>query len=378
MTTPNAVPHIVIHGYYGAGNFGDDIILLSIVSALRKKMPDADITVLCRNIAPIPSSHMFRSVSRFDLDSIAPVIKKADLFICGGGGIFQDYSGFDFSDHFGPRKKGLNYYAVPIEMAYLLSKPIMFYAVGAGPLFSPVYKRYLKTVLGFADIITVRDQPSAALITNLNNKSNPVVTADPAVSFDRFDHTPIKKAYSRCAGICLRSWFFKDGERSAFIRFFSNLASHLAERYGYKVILFSFSKGRSDYDLLKAVHQNTKVDVVLHNENAALEQTIHLIRQLDFLVGMRLHSLIVATAHQIPALGIAYDDKVKRYLNQLNMQDCIITLNDVYTQDPKKVIGAFIHEKERIKKQLTHNIGLLKEKEKLNAAMAEDLLRRCI
>lgn len=48
------VRNIVIHGYYGAGNFGDDIILLSIIKSLRKIDPNVNITVLSRSVKAIP------------------------------------------------------------------------------------------------------------------------------------------------------------------------------------------------------------------------------------------------------------------------------------------------------------------------------------
>lgn len=77
--------NIVIHGYYGTGNFGDDIILLSMINSLRNIDPNINITVLSRNISQIPDSDSFNAVSRFDIKSTELAIRNADLFICGGG-----------------------------------------------------------------------------------------------------------------------------------------------------------------------------------------------------------------------------------------------------------------------------------------------------
>lgn len=373
----NAVPHVVIHGYYGAGNFGDDIILLSIIGSLLDREPDMDITVLSRNISPIPDNHRFHTVSRFDMASVAQAIQKADLFICGGGGIFQDYSGFGLADHFGSRTKSLDYYAPPIEAAYLLQKPIMLYAVGAGPLFSPIYRRYLKTILDWADVITTRDRASAALLKSINPGVNPIVTADPAVGYTQQPGHTVFGAGGKYAAICLRSWFFKDGERAGLIRCFSETADHLVERHGYHVVLLPFSNSKADRNLHEAVYQHMR-----NSGRAALADNLpardaaDVLRQAGLVVGMRLHSLIVATSNFIPALGIAYDDKVRHYMDSIGMQDYTLSLTDVRSSYLKEKTDALLGNRAQVAAQLGAAIPALIEREKENAALAAGLMRR--
>ncbi len=54
-----------------------------------------------------------------------------------------------------------------------------------------------------------------------------------------------------------------------------------------------------------------------NGENAMTceQQTVDLIRKLDFVIGMRLHSVIITTENNIPVIGISYDDKVSHYLD---------------------------------------------------------------
>ena len=369
--------HIVIHGYYGAGNFGDDIILLSIIKSLRNSDPNINITVLSRGVAPMPGNKNFQAVSRYNVKDVEMAIKKADLFICGGGGIFQDYSGFDMEDHFGARKKGLNFYSVPIEMAYLLNKPIMLYAIGAGPLFSPIYRRYLKTVLGWADLITVRDEESAALIETFGPKTKPIVTADPAVNYAvrlAVNNTGGNKKY---VGICLRSWFLKEEQQTKLIKSFANTADYLIQQYGYHIILFPFNISKGDYNLLKAVHENMKKQKpVLIKEKMPVKETVGMIPQMDFVVGMRLHSLVVGAANNVPSIGIAYDGKVSHFMSLLKMEDYMLSIADTNFHNLKAKIDALIENQSEIKSRLKKSVDKLKEKEKKNASMAIKLIRR--
>lgn len=374
--TQNAAPRIVIHGYYGAGNFGDDIILLSMIKSLRTAEPRADITVLSRGISPIPSPLPFHMVSRYDNGSVETAIKSADLLICGGGGIFQDYSGFRLEDHFGERVKGLDYYAVPMEMAYLLGKPVMLYAIGAGPLFGDAAKRYLKTVIGWTDVITTRDQPSADVIKRISPTAKPVVTADPAVGFALPAASAVlpvdRKKY---CGICLRNWLWKQGERSRFLSYTAQMANHLSERYGYTVVLFPFNKGKGDDNLLSEVHRLIKnKDAVVVKKSISMDEALGLLRQMKFVIGMRLHSAIVSTANLIPAMGIAYDQKVSNYFDLLDMKNCVISLSE--HQGPKERIDEFIKSLPNVRQQLKEKVMLLKEKESQNAKLAIKLLRR--
>ncbi len=65
------VKNIVIHGYYGAGNYGDDIILFSIINSLYRVEKDIKITVLSRGVHPIPkSNNPFEVISRYNFEEM--------------------------------------------------------------------------------------------------------------------------------------------------------------------------------------------------------------------------------------------------------------------------------------------------------------------
>lgn len=296
--------------------------------------------------------------------------------ICGGGGIFHDYSGFDLSDHFGAKRKGINYYTLPIEMAYLMIKPIILYAIGAGPLFNKMSIQHLKTVLNWVNLATVRDLQSAELLKKISPKSNIIATADPAVNYTQ-RNTPLAfTIQKKTVGICLRDWFpLSDAESQEFVKSFADVSDYLIKHYGYKILLFPYNLGSSDYNLLKRLYDRTKQkDSVILKKDLSMTQTVSVLKKLDFVIGMRLHSLVISLSNEIPAVGIAYDRKVSSFMDSLQLGNYIIDIKDVRFNTLKTKVDSLILYKSSYKSKLSKNIALLKEKEKQNASHAFKIL----
>src|SRR4029079_17135357 len=110
---------------------------------------------------------------------------------------------------------GLSFYVAPALLAAIYAKPLMLYAVGAGPLLSEHGRTYAKVAGDIASRITVRDQASQELFVSLGVSPEKItVTADPV-----FDFLPAPKLPSHDAvrqwksggpalAVCLRTWNF--------------------------------------------------------------------------------------------------------------------------------------------------------------------------
>ena len=81
---------IVISGYYGLGNSGDEALLKSIVNDLRKISPDVTVTALSGNAHLTEKKYNISTVGRFNFFSVYRELKKAKLLISGGGTLIQD------------------------------------------------------------------------------------------------------------------------------------------------------------------------------------------------------------------------------------------------------------------------------------------------
>ena len=82
--------NIVISGYYGFGNAGDEAMLNAIVDSIRDIEPTANITVISGNPSETSKKHNLQAVGTFAMFPIMSALMKADLLISGGGSLLQD------------------------------------------------------------------------------------------------------------------------------------------------------------------------------------------------------------------------------------------------------------------------------------------------
>ena len=105
---------IIISGYYGFNNAGDEAVLYSIINSLRKSNPEVGITVLSNKPELTAKAYNVEAVNRWKYLEIARAIRKSDLLISGGGSLLQDVTS----------KNGILYYLGIILMARMLGVSI--------------------------------------------------------------------------------------------------------------------------------------------------------------------------------------------------------------------------------------------------------------
>ncbi|HEY5572329.1 MAG TPA: hypothetical protein VIK64_04860 [Anaerolineales bacterium] len=79
---------IVIAGYYGFGNAGDEAILMAMIQELRALQPDLDLLVLSGDPQDTKKMHEVKAVSWTDLEGITQAVVTCDLVLrlCNIGG----------------------------------------------------------------------------------------------------------------------------------------------------------------------------------------------------------------------------------------------------------------------------------------------------
>lgn len=368
---------VVIHGYYGAGNFGDDIILHSIIKSLNKKIKGVKVTVLSRDMFPIPAYHYgFKVVSRYNFNEMKKAIKSADMLICGGGGILQDYSGFDMKSHFTNKKNGIDYYGVPIELAYLYKVPVMLYAIGAGPLFDEKSRLNVKTILNWVDAVTVRDEESLATLKEIDPKKKIIVTSDPALNYldESKNKSNSKKKYF---GICIRDWYFRKYQREAFVKSLASAADYNIKKYNRNLVIFSFCKSNADLKILQSLKNKIKhKDRVYIEKNVTIGGAMKTISNMDYVIGMRLHSLITATSINKPVIGISYDCKIDNYMKRIGLDEYVIPLEGISKEKIVSQIDNINKNLNRASRKMKSKIDSLKNQEKENIDIAMQVLMK--
>jgi polysaccharide pyruvyl transferase CsaB len=310
------VTRLVLSGYYGFGNVGDDAILAGILRAFREVREDASFTVISGKRLLTAQQFGVQAVSRGDVRGIWSSIGEADLLLSGGGSLLQDVTS----------SKSLVYYLGVLAMAKLQRKPAMIYAQGIGPITRPLSRHLLRQVVNRLETVTVRDHDSAAFLGELGiTRPMVAVTADAAIALDPGD-PELGRAVLRGAGVepggapliaaSVRNW--KAGD----VRFMPALAESLdslAHRTGGRVLFFPM-QAPGDLAAAEDIRHLMRTEPVLLRGPHTYQQVMGLAAAVDLVIGLRYHALVFAAMSGTPLVGLSYDPKIDSFLRSIGQE----------------------------------------------------------
>lgn len=354
--------NIVISGYYGFGNAGDEAMLAAILESLLEIMPTADITVITGSPEFTKRVHGVKTVHRLHFGVIMNVIRRCDLLISGGGSLLQDVT----SD------RSLYYYLSIMKIAHFFNKPVMLYAQGIGPIQRDLAKKAVKSVLNKVDLITVRDEGSKKELLDLGVTKPPIeVTADAVLSMNRVDkgigYALLQKynitGINPKIGISVREW----KNVGQFKQELALAADRIALEH-HADIVFIPMQYPGDVKIAREIGAYMKHAPYILDEEYTTVEVMSIIGCMDLLVGIRLHALIFASLMHVPIVGISYDPKVVRFLHMIG-EEPVATLDTIKASD---LVGAIEQQLslEGLKSSVEKNISLLREQSLRNARLA--------
>jgi polysaccharide pyruvyl transferase CsaB len=316
-------PRVMISGYYGFDNLGDELILKVLTDELKAR--DIKITVLSRNPEQTKQQYGVDAISRTNLIDIIDALAQTNLFISGGGGLFQDSTGPASSVYYG----GL------IHLAHFFEVPVCFWAQGVGPLRGKFSRQMTVSALEKCDAIVVRDEGSAALIEELTD-FRPDVTADPVWLLK----IPKEKSVTRQTtgngknktsktpfyiGVSLRPWGELTASRmKALAKALQDYAKSLEKPVEFRLLPFQRAE---DTHLLETFAEALRKAGGHEGPSLTLCEPANAIAEVgacDVLFGMRFHSLILALLQDVPAYGLIYDPKVASLVEMFGLQGSTI------------------------------------------------------
>lgn len=395
---------IVVSGYYGFGNAGDEALLEALLGELRLLRPDAHFVVLSRNPADTARRYGVESVSRTNVRQIASSLQDADLFISGGGSLLQDATS----------ARTVPYYVGLIELARRFGVPICVYAQGLGPLRRPFLRRLAARGLQKADIVTVRDEVSAQEAVSFGVAPNKLLlTADPVFALARTDavasrhatgatRTPtdrldgLKGTLSEAGrqvlaalpneplvGVSLRPLVGR-GPQGELLnrRLVDVVAARLTEllpRFGAKVLplpLYGAQDGLLSQNVASALGSAAVPwPAAIAPERLHAHDWLSLMTHLKLCVTMRLHGLIFAAVAGLPFIGLSDDPKVDAHVAALNVDAAktLISAKSVLHDDGQALaamLAAVWDTRCEISNRLQQRVPFLAERARQTAAAA--------
>ena len=305
--------HVVMSGYYGFNNTGDEAIMLSMHKNIQELGDNYHITVLSNKPRETKEKYGIEAVYRFGVRDVLRAIHDSDALLSGGGSLLQDSTS----------TRSLMYYLSITVAAKLMRKKVMLYANGIGPVSGKRNRRLVKQVVNKADLITLREENSYEELLAMGvNPKKCFVTADPVFTMDGIskqeayillekEGIPLDKPL---VVVSVRNW--RDMDK--FIIRFAKLCDTIVQKYD-RTIVFLAMQMPNDITISEKVQKKMEQPAYILRGSYSPGEVMGMISTADFILSMRLHTLIFAARQHVPLVGFVYDPKIEYYLEKLEM-----------------------------------------------------------
>ena len=319
-------PKILLSGYYGFDNCGDEAILLAIIHCLKRLRADARITVLSDKPEKTEALYGVKAVNRWGFAAVLRELLTCRLLISGGGSLIQDVTSV----------KSPKYYLAVILGALLLGKKVMIYGQGVGPLTNKSNRAWATRLLNRCHEISVRDAKSAEVLRELGVTRDIKLACDPvmAMSYEDVDRGAIRNILQEMNILdstgrkqkplmiaAIRSW--KENKHMAPV---AELLDSQA-RLGWDVLLVP-AHFPADMEAVNEIGNFMSERLYCIGQSLTAYQFLALSAYADRVFSMRLHGLITAMAMGAPMLALSYDPKVTAFMEQAGLARYCLTYDD--------------------------------------------------
>jgi polysaccharide pyruvyl transferase CsaB len=324
----SSVKRLVVSGYYGFNNSGDEAVLQSILFALKEQGEAQGITIepIVLSASPEQTAQMYgvKAYHRMKPLELMKAIRQSDGLISGGGSLLQDATG----------SKTIPYYLAVLKLAQWMGKPTFIYSQGIGPVNRRMFDGWIRAVFKRCGYISVRDEESADLLKGMRLPRERIeVVPDPVMGLPLRSQSAGKAPAGagqsgaaagapeavRTVGVSVRFWNEDRSELEALSRSLQLLLAAPGVRLRFLPFHLPSDEVASDYVISRlGGDHGDRVGLVrgIAHPQDMLEQ----VADCDLLVGMRLHSLIYAASQYVPMVGISYDPKIDQFLHRLGMK----------------------------------------------------------
>ncbi len=361
---------ILISGYYGFKNSGDDALLEAIINDIKKHKESPNITVLSANPRETAKRYRVNAINRFNVIALVRHMKKAGMLISGGGTLIQDTTS----------TKSLIYYLGVISLAIKHGVKVMLYSNGIGPLRNEVNIRRAKKILNKVDIITLRDPESKQELDSLGvAKPQISVTADPVFGIDNFSPEE-GRARLMSLGIPTDKPYLAVSVRktkdttAGFEAVLADMCDYAADKYGLNVVFIPMQINK-DEQISRSVAGRMKNKAYVIDTRLGVGEAISVISAADACIGMRLHSLIYSAIGNVPVIGISYDPKIKGFMHYIGQSICL-DIAEICDKTAKESVDYLFTSKDEIKAALMRGYEELKAKAETNGRIAIELYEK--
>lgn len=360
---------ILISGYYGFKNNGDDALLEAIIRDINKHKESPNIVVLSADPKETFENYSVRAINRLNVFEIFKHMKKAELLISGGGTLIQDRTS----------SKSLWYYLYVIKSALANNVRVMLYSNGIGPLEKAPNKVRAKKVLDKVNMITLRDNMSLDELRGIGvTNPNAMVTADPAFNLGGVGTQRGKQILEKAGiptdrnliGISVRKLGMNDNTEEILAK----VIDTVTEKYNLYPVFIPMQEAK-DAPISRSIMAKMSSDAGIVTNIRNVDDMISVVANMHLCMGMRLHLLTYSAINSVPVIGIVCDPKIKGFMELIGQK----RYSDLKFMSFNELMGHIdecMQNYENIKLELSEVCEVYKQKADLNGKIAIDIYEK--
>ncbi len=286
---------VLLCGYYGFGNTGDEAMLEVIARELKEGIPGSEITVMSN--APGTSTYM--TVARKPLIRALRAVARCDVLVFGGGSIFQDATSV----------ASLLYYSGLCFFAKLFGKKYMLAYQGMGPLSKRISICLMRKVLRHSSFCSFRDKDSFEWAKKLGAR-DPILTADPVFLFCEKRIGDKKRQSINKVAFILRTLpqEMTEGIRSEALRM---KADHMFSIFHISLFPLQDDQACSDF-----AEQTGSQELCFDS----VEELISLLADMDIVISARYHGAVFSLCAGTHCLPVPCDPKMSSLAKEFGIK----------------------------------------------------------
>ncbi|MEA5620611.1 polysaccharide pyruvyl transferase CsaB [Cronbergia sp. UHCC 0137] len=284
-------------GYYGQGNGGDEALLATLLQMLP---PNVTPVVLSGNPQETHQRYGVETYNRKAFFQVFQALRTCDALIWGGGSLMQDVTS----------TMSPFYYGGLMALAQIMGLKTIAWGQGIGPLLRPQTRWLARRNFAGCTKISVRDRSSATLLSKWQIPC--LLAPDPVWALESQRVPEISHLPAPRIAVVLRNHPQLTPTR------LTNLTHALVDLQTATqafILLLPFQKSE-DLSIAESIQPHLpNVSKIICLEDPQLLKGVF--RSTEMVIGMRLHSLIMAAAEGSRCFAISYDPKVNRLMEDI-------------------------------------------------------------
>jgi L-malate glycosyltransferase len=307
--------NVLLFGYYGYNNIGDDCMLMGLLENLIKYENVKKVFVVIFNDQnnKIIKNDKIKKISinnNYDKIRILSYMFLTDVAVWGGGTALYEKDDGDI--------KGVKKILKIIKFLKIIGKKYVLLNIGIGKCENKKTKIIIRKILSKAYLIIFREINSLKKAQDIIASKNKYSIGGDMVFLlknyiENISQTLKRKGQKKIlvfSGVCE----YKDNDQLVYI--YSDIIRNAILLMDIYVIFLPCHQGQNNDNLfhekLKEKINNNNCDIYNYRD---LDEYVGIVKSADIVISMRLHGMVLADICRIPVIGVMYSPKIEYYNN---------------------------------------------------------------